>query len=111
MATSIMLHLVIVSPAALARTLLILFAFGAAVTGCDDGRPASPAPPAASQFIHAPSISQLTNQQLRALSMDCEKYSPDKSARGPYDAAYCDAAIAAWGDAPIQLITIKPSAP
>jgi len=36
--------------------------------------------------------------------MDCEKYSPDKSTRGPYDAAYCQDAIAAWSDSPLQML-------
>ena len=38
--------------------------------------------------------------------MDCEKYSPDGSSRGPYDIAYCENAIAAWGDSPLQMVTI-----
>jgi len=36
--------------------------------------------------------------------MECEKYVPDKSARGPYDAAYCEDAIAAWSDSPLQML-------
>jgi len=38
--------------------------------------------------------------------MECEKYVPDKSARGPYDAAYCEDAIAAWSDSPLQMLPI-----
>jgi hypothetical protein len=38
--------------------------------------------------------------------MECEKYSPDKSTRGPYDAAYCEDAIAAWADSPLQIVPI-----
>jgi hypothetical protein len=45
-------------------------------------------------------------EQLRSLSMECEKYVPDKSARGPYDAAYCEDAIAAWSDSPLQIVPI-----
>jgi hypothetical protein len=41
--------------------------------------------------------------------MDCEKYSPDGSSRGPYDIAYCENAIAAWGDSPLQMVTIPQS--
>jgi hypothetical protein len=65
---------------------------------------------AASTLIHSPPIGQLTSQQLRSLSMECEKYTPGKLTRGPYDAAYCDAAIAAWSDAPLELVRI-PSPP
>jgi len=39
--------------------------------------------------------------------MRCQKYEPDKSARGPYDAAYCDEAIAAWADSPLQIVPIN----
>jgi hypothetical protein len=38
--------------------------------------------------------------------MECEKYAPEKSARGPYEAAYCEEAIAAWSDSPLQMIPI-----
>jgi hypothetical protein len=38
--------------------------------------------------------------------MECQKYEPDKSTRGPYDAAYCDDAIAAWADSPLQIVPI-----
>jgi hypothetical protein len=43
--------------------------------------------------------------------MRCEKYPPDKSSRGPYDAKYCESAIAAWSDAPLQMIQIDKPAP
>ena len=39
--------------------------------------------------------------------MECEKYAPEKSARGPYDARYCEDAIAAWADSPLQMVVIK----
>jgi hypothetical protein len=45
-------------------------------------------------------------EQLRSLSMECEKYVPDKSARGPYDSAYCEEAIAAWSDSPLQMLPV-----
>jgi len=85
---------------------LPLLALGTALAGCggDSGQP-PPAPPA-SRFIHTPPISRLTPEQLRALSMDCEKYSPEGVSRGPYDTAYCENAIAAWGDSPLQMVTI-----
>jgi hypothetical protein len=38
--------------------------------------------------------------------MECEKYSPTKTSRGPYDAAYCEEAMAAWGDWPLQIVTV-----
>jgi hypothetical protein len=39
--------------------------------------------------------------------MECEKYSPDKSTRGPYEAAYCEDAIAAWADSPLQIVPLQ----
>jgi hypothetical protein len=71
-------------------------------SGCGGGG----TPPAASKLVHSPPIKQLTAQQLRALSMECEKYSPTKTSRGPYDAAYCEEAIATWGDWPLQIVTV-----
>ena len=62
------------------------------------------------ELIHTPHLRELNPKQLRALSMECEKYLPGRIARGPYDAAYCEAAIAAWSDSPIQMIQI-PAAP
>jgi hypothetical protein len=61
--------------------------------------------------IHTPPIKQLDLKQLKALSMECEKYLPGQFARGPYDAAYCEAAIDAWGDAPLQMVRIPPGSP
>ena len=86
---------------------LLVLVLGATLAGCggNSGPPSQPAPPA-SRFIHSPSISRLDPTQLRALSMDCEKYSPDGISRGPYDIAYCENAIAAWGDSPLQMVTI-----
>jgi hypothetical protein len=48
----------------------------------------------------------MTPEQLRALSIDCEKYPPKDSMRGRYDGRYCEDAIAAWGDSPLQMITV-----
>ena len=88
--------------------------FGSLLGGCDS-TPA-PAPkqtvpkqPAASNLIHSPPIKLLTDEQLRSLSMRCEKYVPENSARGPYDAAYCEDAIAAWADAPLQMMPMRPA--
>jgi hypothetical protein len=83
-------------------------AFAALLFGCGAG---SKPPPAEPKGIHSPPLAQLTSQQLRALSMQCQQYTPDQSMRGPYDAGYCEKAIAAWSDAPLQLIQIeKPAA-
>jgi hypothetical protein len=61
-------------------------------------------------LIHTPPIKQLDLKQLKALSIECEKYLPGPVARGPFDAAYCQSAIDAWGDAPLQMVRI-PAAP
>jgi hypothetical protein len=87
---------------------------GAALTGCgrDSGRSAAPTLSRDAQLhdpglIHSPPITQLAAEQLRSLSKECEKYAPENSARGPYDAKYCEDAIAAWSDSPLQMIVIK----
>ncbi len=83
---------------------VLLTAFGA-LAGCDgDTRELAPI-----RLRHAPPVVRLNPQELRALSMDCEKYPPNHSMRGPYDAAYCEEAIAAWGDSPLQMVIIPPS--
>jgi hypothetical protein len=74
----------------------------------------APAPVARSYeptLIHTPPIKQLDLKQLKTLSIECEKYLPGQFARGPYDAAYCQAAIDAWGDAPLQMVRIRPESP
>ena len=65
-----------------------------------------PGQAAAPRLIHSPPIAKMGAEQLRSLSMECEKYVPDKSTRGPYDAAYCEDAIAAWSDSPLQMLPI-----
>jgi len=103
-----------------AQFILLLMILSAALTGCgrDSGQTAGPgqaSPPgrtavpgqaAAPRLIHSPPIAKMSAEQMRSLSMECEKYVPDKSARGPYDAAYCEEAIAAWSDSPLQMLPI-----
>jgi hypothetical protein len=62
-------------------------------------------------LIHTPPIKRLDLRQLKALSIECEKYLPGQFARGPYDAAYCQAAIDTWGDAPLQMVRIPAGSP
>ena len=91
---------------------ILLIVLGAALTGCGrgtgqtggPGQAAVPGQAAAPRLIHSPPIAKMAPEQLRSLSMECEKYVPDKSARGPYDAAYCEDAIAAWSDSPLQML-------
>jgi hypothetical protein len=74
----------------------------------------APAPQARADepaLIHTPPIRQLDLKALKALSIECEKYPPGQFARGPYDAAYCQAAIDAWGDAPLQMLRLPPASP
>jgi hypothetical protein len=96
------------------RLTCILSVMLAALAGCGrDAGPSAPpkqpavsGQPAARRLIHDPPIARLASEQLRALSMECEKYSPDRSARGPYEAAYCEEAIAAWADSPLQIVPV-----
>ena len=83
----------------------LLIVVGALLAGCgDDANDLAPI-----RLVHSPAIGRLTPQQLRSLSMECEKYSPKNSMRGRYDAVYCEQAIAAWSDSPLQIIIINPS--
>ena len=83
-------------------TWILLFFCSAAFAGCGgDLQDLTPL-----RLLHSPPIGRLTTAQLRALSMECEKYSPKNSMRGRYDAAYCEEAIAAWGDSPLQIVVI-----
>jgi hypothetical protein len=82
---------------------------GFLLTGCGgpgagDSRELAPL-----RLKHSPPVTRLDPQQLRSLSMECEKYPPNNSMRGRYDAAYCDEAIAAWGDSPLQMIVVPPT--
>jgi hypothetical protein len=92
-------------------TCILLIVFSATLAGCSGGsssgvRVGEPGQPPTPRLIHTPPIDHMTAQQLRSLSMECEKYVADKSTRGPYDADYCEKAIAAWGDSPLQIVTI-----
>jgi len=90
--------------------LLILWALSlAGVLAACSRAPAPPARADEPSLIHSPPIKQLDLKQLKALSMECERYLPGQFARGPYDAAYCQAAIDAWGDAPLQMVRIPAS--
>src|ERR1700679_656951 len=90
--------------AAAAKSLcLAVIVWGAtAAAGCG-GDPADLAPV---RLRHEPPIGQMTPEQLRALSIDCEKYPAKDSMRGRYDGRYCEDAIAAWGDSPLQMIPL-----
>ena len=80
---------------------------GSALAACG-GDPGDLAP---LRLIHTPPVGQLNAEQLKKLSIECEQYSPHQSMRGRYDAAYCEEAIAAWGDAPLQIVTIDKGSP
>ena len=99
------------SAALVSSPVAVLVAIVSAAIGACSGAapPASQADatPEASKLIHSPPVAKLSDQELRSLSMECEKYVPDKTTRGPYDAAYCEAAMAAWADAPIQMLPFK----
>ena len=86
--------------------LIAVLAAGASGCGRDSGKP----PAVESPFIHSPPVKALSREQLRALSMECERYTPTTTQRGPYDAAYCQNAIDAWSDAPLESVgVIEPS--
>ncbi len=89
---------------------LLLFT-GLLLTGCGgkSGSGGDPRELAPLRLTHNPPVARLDPQQLRSLSMECEKFPLNNSMRGRYDAAYCEEAIAAWGDAPLQMV-IVPSA-
>jgi len=83
--------------------LLACAALACVITGC--GKKSADLVPV--RLLHTPPIQRLDAQQLRSLSMQCERYSPHDGMRGRYDAAYCEEAMAAWADAPLQMVTIK----
>ena len=95
--------------------MLCVLSLAGALAGCSHApAPHAPAPQARGDepiLIHTPPIKQLDLRQLKALSIECEKYLPGQFARGPYDAAYCQAAIDTWGDAPLQMVTIPAASP
>ena len=91
----------------LLRALLVLcgtFLAAGGLAGCSgDANELAPI-----RLTHSPPVARLDPQRLRSLSMECEQYSPSNSMRGRYDAAYCEEAIAAWGDSPLQMVIIEP---
>lgn len=54
-------------------------------------------------LIQDPPIKELKSNELRVLAATCQSYPVSKSARGPYDAAYCKSAIDAWNNVPLQV--------
>lgn len=92
--------------------MLYVISLAGTLAACSRAAPQAPAPQADEPIhIHTPPIKQLDLKHLKALSIECEKYLPGQFARGPYDAAYCQAAIDAWGDAPLQMLRIPPGSP
>jgi hypothetical protein len=89
---------------------LCIFSLAGILAACSRA-PAPQAPADGPTLIHTPPIKQLDLRRLKALSMECERYLPGQFARGPYDAGYCQAAIDAWGDAPLQMLRIPPESP
>ena len=79
---------------------LLLTACGSSGSG-GDSRELAPL-----RLTHSPPVARLDPQQLRSLSMECEKFPTHNSMRGRYDSAYCEEAIAAWGDSPLQMVVI-----
>lgn len=89
---------------------LYIFSLAGILASCSRA-PATQARGDEATLIRTPPIKQLDLKQLKALSIECERYFPGQFARGPYDAAYCQAAIDAWGDAPLQMLRIPPASP
>jgi hypothetical protein len=79
---------------------ILLAVLGLTLIGCgqDAGKSAA--------LIHDPPIKDLKSNELRVLVTTCQTYPVNKSARGPYDAAYCKTAIDAWNNVPLQVGTI-----
>jgi hypothetical protein len=77
------------------------------LAGCER----APPPSAKSRLINTPPIAKLNPAQLHGLANRCERYTPDGSARGPYEAKYCEDAIAAWSDSPIQMLSLPSQSP
>jgi hypothetical protein len=80
---------------------ILLVVLGLTLSGCgqDAGKSAA--------LIQDPPIKDLKSNELRALVATCQSYPVKKSARGPYDAAYCKLAIDAWNNVPLQVGTIQ----
>ncbi len=78
----------------------LLAVLGLTLSGCGYNAGKSAA------LIQDPPIKELKSDQLRVLAATCQTYPVNKSARGPYDAAYCKSAIDAWNNVPLQVGTI-----
>jgi hypothetical protein len=98
--------------AAVRLAAVAIMAFAAAALGaCGGGSdPARAGELSPIRLLHSPPVGRLSAQQLRDLSMECEKYPPRGPDRGRFDAAYCEEAIAAWSDSPLQLVVIPAQA-
>jgi hypothetical protein len=83
----------------------MLWCIAGGVAGC--GRDSTELVPI--RLLHSPAVGGLNPQQLQALARECEKYPSNGWARGRYDAAYCEEAIAAWGDSPLQMVIVGPA--
>ena len=81
-------------------TYIVLAVLGLTLSGCgrDAGNSAA--------LVQDPPIKELKSNQLRVLATACQSYPVNKSARGPYDAAYCKSAIEAWNNVPMQVGSI-----
>jgi hypothetical protein len=81
----------------------LLLVLSAACAGC--GGVAADLTPI--RLLHSPPLGHLSPEQLRSLSMECEKYPVNGSMRGRFDAGYCSDAMAAWADAPLQMVPVQ----
>jgi hypothetical protein len=90
---------------------MTLAATAACILGLLGCERSAPPPGSTSRLINTPALSKLTPDQLHGLAKRCERYTPEGPARGPYDAKYCEDALAAWADSPIQMLTLPKDAP
>ncbi|MEP6886111.1 MAG: hypothetical protein ABJC66_15295 [Gammaproteobacteria bacterium] len=93
-------------PCPSSRTLLPLVGILLSACGGSNHSSGNAAELAPIRLTHSPPVATLDPHQLRSLSMECEKHPSHSSMRGRYDAAYCEEAIAAWGDSPLQMVII-----
>jgi hypothetical protein len=62
------------------------------------------------RLLHSPPVERMGAPELKELSLECGRYPVNQSMRGRYEAAYCEAAIAAWSDSPLQIVILPPAA-